>query len=116
MPMDEWQYADALADLAASHGSLWECGHVGGAEQHGQLCSWAPNAACCQCSTYHQAIQQQQHDPTRSQADAKCTASALTTAYRQQRHQCQLLVMPDWLKLLAQQLSGSILSQPDTFR
>lgn len=117
MPVDEWQYADILVDLAAQSTSLFgsDTGVCRSEQQH----SCASRLAGRQCSAQDTALQEQPQQPAGTRSDASRVAD-LSSAKKKQRQQeqCghQLLMMPAWLKQLAQRLSGAILGQPDTFR
>lgn len=118
MPVDEWQYADVLVDLAAQSTSLFgsDTGVCRSEQQH--LC--ASRLAGHQCSAQDTALQEQPQQPagTRSDASRVADLSSAKKKEKRQQEQCghQVLMMPAWLKQLAQRLSGAILCQPNTFR
>lgn len=75
----------------------------------------------CSCARQYgaQNTAQQMQPQQPAGTDASRVADLSATIKQQQRlEQCehQLLVMPDWLKQLAQRLAGAIPGQPDIFR
>jgi ferredoxin-thioredoxin reductase catalytic subunit len=134
MPQDEWAYAAGLCRLAAGASPYQQQQQQQEQQQHGEPCTLNVSSLNCSCSRHHHDMQQDRacdcHLPTAaqstqprhlsSQLQHQQASSSMDAEQQQQQQQQQqqhgLLVMPWWLRALAAEVAGDILSRPDSFR